>query len=199
MTSNTAHTATGTEPALCDHTIENCEWKAAVPQSPADQRQGAAARPDMVNVLGWVEEEGRGSPVEPGVSWTSIAVQAWVNNVAFAKDVWTDVYLVGDGGAVLCAHALPLQFFEPAGANGDCFVASLAAFRAPSASMEPRRLQFRLYYHVDGELFTDGLLHDHDLAAPDGEANATATPSRHSLMVSMLLLHQASARARRRS
>lgn len=178
----------------CDHTVWDREWEAAVPPHPRDQRPGAQQRPDMVNVLGWVEA--CDPPAGPGTP-TSVAVQAWVNNVAFVKDVWTDVYLLAGDGAVLCGHPFPLAFVEPAEGNGDCFVADLAAFRPPSSPAPPRRLQFRLYYRVDGALFTDGLLHDHDLAEPTA-AEAT-TPSRGSLMVSMLLLHQASARARRRS
>jgi hypothetical protein len=193
-----SYTGTCSEPALAGHTIESCEWETAVPQDPKDQRPGASARLDMVNVLGWLEgrDESR-----PGASQTSILVQAWVNNVAFAKDVWTDVYLVGDAGDVACRQALPLRFSEPAGDNGDCFVGDVVASRASSVSGsvsgQPRRLQFRLYYRVGEELFTDGLLHGHDLAGPDAGTGPPAGPSRRSLIISMLLLRQASARTRR--
>lgn len=194
----TSYAGTCSEPALCDHIVESCEWETAVPQDPEDQRPGASARLDMVNVLGWLEgrDESR-TDASMDQSQASVLVQAWVNNVAFAKDVWTDVYLVEDTGDVACRHALPLRFSEPAGDNGDCFVGDVAASRASSCAGQPRRLRFRLYYRVGEDLFTDGLLHDRNLAGRGAQATPPAGPSRRSLIISTLLLRQASARTRR--
>lgn len=193
----TSYAATCSEPPLCSHTVETFDWETAVPRDPEDQRPGASARLDMVNVLGWLPTlDGSRPDDSPDPTQTSIFVQAWVNNVAFAKDVWTDVYLVGEDGDVACRHALPLRFSEPAGANGDCFVADVVPPPVSAVSVQPERLQFRLYYRVGQELFTDGLLHAHDLPDPAVRGRPAAS-SRRSLLVSLLLLRQASARTRK--
>jgi hypothetical protein len=187
--------------ALHDQTeTERLEREMATPGHPIDPRRGAEPRLDMVNVLGWMEEQHARDPGDGSraPAATSLLVQAWVHNVAFGKDVWTDVYLVGEGGEVLSTQTLDLRYIEPAGDNGDCFVGNLLVRPPASQTASPavRRVQFRLYYRVEGALFTDGLLHDHELA--DAKGDDREARRRRSALISLLLLHQAAGRRRRR-
>ena len=51
----------------------------------------------------------------------ALSVQAWVRNLAYDKEVWIDVRLLGGGGEVLHAESLPLQYQGPAEGGGDFF------------------------------------------------------------------------------
>lgn len=182
--------------------IENFERAMAIPGHPINQRPGAATRLDMVNVLGWLA---RRDGSEPQVSRmerlrTRLLVHAWVNNVAYAKDVWADVYLLDLAGEILYAQTFGLSYVEPAGTNGDSFVADVLVPSSGlgSRSGEGRRVQFRLYYEVGGAVFTDGLLHDQEIVRAEQDNEFDGHSSRRSLIVSLLLLSQAGARSRRR-
>ncbi len=182
--------------------IETFERAMAIPGQPSEQRSRAVTRLDMVNVLGWLGNRGSrdSQPLRVTRPRTHLFVQAWVSNVAYAKDVWADVYLLDGAGAVLYAQTFGLQYVEPAGANGDFFV--LDAW-VPSSGLGPRagearRLQFRLYYEVEGTLFTDGFAHDHELVPPVRHNELRAPSNRRSLIMSRLLLAQAATRSRRR-
>ncbi|MGH2733861.1 MAG: hypothetical protein ACRDJG_13170, partial [Actinomycetota bacterium] len=127
-------------------------------------------------------------------------VHAWVNNFAYAKDVWADVYLLDRAEEILYAQVFGFRYVEPAGGDGDCFAldALVPASGLGSRAGEARRLQFRLYYQVEEELFTDGFVHDHELVLPGRRSELRAPSNRRSLIISSLLLSQAAARSRRR-
>ena len=140
--------------------------------SPVEVRPGAAVNPDMVNVF-----EQAVSPAAPGLHLVrlgdrpagdaiALSVLAWVRNVAYDKDVWVDLYVLGEGG-VLHAETVPLAFQEPAEGGGDFFAAG-AAVPAPKAGPETSAmamLQFRIYGQMNDQLFTDGILHSHPIEA----------------------------------
>lgn len=151
--------------------------------SPAEIRPGATVSPEMVNVF----EQAVSSGAAPGLRLVrlgdrpsgeaiALSILAWVRNVAYDKDVWIDLYVLGPGG-VLHAETIPLDYQEAAEGGGDFFAAG-AAVPAPKAGPEDSNmgtLQFRVYCEMNGQLFTDGILHSHQIeATPVGQ---TAKPA----------------------
>jgi hypothetical protein len=157
--------------------------------SPVEVRPGAAVSPDMVNVF-----EEAGSPgAAPGLHLVrlgdrpagdaiALSVLAWVRNVAYDKDVWLDLYVLGEGG-VLHAETIPLAYQEPAEGGGDFFAAGAAVPAPKAGSSSLATLQFRVYGQMNGQLFTDGVLHSHPIeatpvkkASPKAAAPKTSAP-----------------------
>jgi hypothetical protein len=156
--------------------------------SPVELRPGAAVRPDMVNVFEQAVSPGAAPGLHlvrlgdrPAGDAIALSVQAWVRNVAYDKEVWVDLYVIGEGG-VLHAETIPLGYQEPAGGGGDFFAAGAAVpAPKPGAGGALGMLQFRLYGQMHGQIFTDGILHSHRLqAAPGRKASpkpAVAAPA----------------------
>jgi Family of unknown function (DUF6209) len=101
-------------------------------------------------------------------SWLTLT--AWVNNVAFEKNVWIDVHVFDGEDALLQAETLTLRYLEPGGGGGDLFVFNSKVYQgsvATPGSVSPRPdarlVQYRLYYEVNGQVFTDAILHQLDL------------------------------------
>jgi hypothetical protein len=113
-----------------------------IPEAPDDERPRAVASPEMVNIL----SESVGQPY--------MNVVAWVNNVAYRKDVWLDLYGFDGGGCLMDRERLPLHYEAPAAGGGDLF--GLHGIVSPDVST----LCYRIYYEVDGQMFTDGILHE---------------------------------------
>lgn len=148
-------------------------------------RVGAIPSPEMVNVL----EEKSGTkdvfpsdPVRSKVGTdlqTFLFVKAWVRNVAYVKNVWIDVHVFGtelrfgSEDALIHAETLPLHYSAPAEGGGDFFVFDGKIYQGSiatpgSASPKPRaeKIQYRIYYEVNKQVFTDGFfLHQHELAS----------------------------------
>jgi hypothetical protein len=141
--------------------------------SPVEVRPGAAVSPDMVNVFEQAVSPGATPGLHlvrlgdrPAGDAIALSVLTWVRNVAYDKDVWLDLYVLGEGG-VLHAETIPLAYQEPAEGGGDFFAAG-AAVPAPKAGPEGSSLgslQFRVYGQMNGQLFTDGILHSHQIEA----------------------------------
>jgi hypothetical protein len=133
----------------------------------------ALVNPEMVNVFHAAVSkpeaaaEGKGRCRSRTSATHRVFVQAWVRNVAYGKDVWMDTRLLDQAGKIVASEDLPLAYLEPAGGGGDFFLADTAlpepATRQPSNGA--RKLQFRLYYQVNGDVFTDGAIHEYELAS----------------------------------
>ena len=98
---------------------------------------------------------------------TSLHVEAWVENRAYAKHVWADVHVFDHAGALVHHETLPLRYARPAGDGGDVFVLDAPLFQGMVATPgsvdvrpDARLVQYRLYAELEGRVFTDGLLHD---------------------------------------
>jgi hypothetical protein len=148
--------------------------------SPVEVRPGASVSPDMVNVFEQAVTPGAAPGLRlvrlgdrPSGDAIALSIIAWVRNIAYDKDVWADLYVLGPGG-VLHADSLPLDFQEPAEGGGDFFAAGAAvpAPKAGPADSALGSLQFRIYCRMSGQLFTDGILHTHQI-----EASPVRTPS----------------------
>jgi hypothetical protein len=139
-------------------------------------RDGASARPDLVNVT----DEGASKknvfprrtdgPTMGEDLRTLLSVRAWVSNIDFTKEVWIDVHVfAGDGGRI-GSGTFPLAWEASAGGVADLFRFDGEIYKGVTAtpgSVSPRPdarfVQFRLYYAVLGQLFSDGILHQLEL------------------------------------
>ncbi|HYW25484.1 MAG TPA: hypothetical protein VE953_15040 [Terriglobales bacterium] len=119
-----------------------------------DLRPGAIPSPEMVNVF----EEAFTEP-------TRLLAKAWVRNVAYDKKVWLDFDLLDSSGRTLHCETQPLSYLHEGGGSGDLFLADVSV--QPSTRKVRRtaaeQLCYRLYYEVGGQLFTDGVCHQHSL------------------------------------
>jgi len=154
--------------------------------SPVEVRPGASVSPEMVNVFEQAVSPGAAPGLRlvrlgdrPSGEAIALSILAWVRNVAYDKDVWIDLYVLGPGG-VLHAETIPLDYQETAEGGGDFFAAG-AAVPAPKAGPEDSSigmLQFRVYCQMSGQLFTDGILHSHQIeATPVGQTSKAAPAS----------------------
>lgn len=143
-----------------------------------EPRPGAEVRPDIVNVF----EEGVSAGTATGLRLAplggrrasdaiALSVRAWVRNLAYDKDLWIDVGLAGDDGELLHAESVSLSFLEPAGGGGDFFTIGTAVPAPTAVEEQAPTLFYRLYGQLSGQLYTDGVLHRHTVAA---ETTATA-------------------------
>jgi hypothetical protein len=139
--------------------------------SPVEVRPGATVSPEMVNVFEQAVSPGAAPGLRlvrlgdrPSGEAIALSLLAWVRNISYDKDVWIDLYVLGPGG-ILHAETIPLDYQEAAEGGGDFFAAG-AAVPAPKAGPEDSSmgtLQFRIYCQMNGELFTDGILHSHPI------------------------------------
>ena len=97
---------------------------------------------------------------------THLHVEAWLKNFTYAKNVWIDVHVLDDVGALLHAETLALRYARPAGDGGDFFVLDHLLYHgsvATEGSIEPRpdarTMQYYLYGEMGGRVFSDGTVH----------------------------------------
>jgi hypothetical protein len=152
------------------------------PSQPVIYRAGASPRLDMVNAFDVTVMKrkhffpGTGPGTSAGSEFqTVLTLKAWVRNVAYVKYVWVDAHVFDSADALVHAGTFGLQYLGGAGGHGDFFIyddkiyqgsgggSGMGAWTRPDA----RKVQFRLYYEVNSELFTDGLLHQHEVPADD--------------------------------
>ena len=107
---------------------------------------------------------------------THLHVEAWLKNLTYAKNVWIDVHVLDDVGALLRAETLALRYARPAGDGGDFFVLDYLLYYgsvATEGSIEPRpdarTVQYYLYGEMSGRVFSDGIVHV-CLVRPDYES-----------------------------
>ena len=134
-----------------------------------DALRGARATEDMVNVLRTSYEHlstrrGRRG-TGPAELHTRLVVEAWVRNIAYAKDVWVEAALLDSDGTPVRADRFGLDYLGPGGGDGDRF-GMAQKLPSPGPFPDGRRLQYRIFYRVAGEVFTDGRLHEHPLPPP---------------------------------
>ena len=156
--------------------------EAASVARPFDYRSLAIVDLGMVNVSGTMFSTKKPSSKQRyAVRQCRLSLTVWVNNIAFEKDVWVDLCFADQGGRPLIPEeSFALEWLGPADGNGDFFILDKAIrlpaglLAAPSDPTEfavpwatdphsAPRLQYRLYYRVNGRVFTDGKLHEHEL------------------------------------
>ena len=147
-----------------------------VPQDAVRYRDGAIPNSDMVNVIHHAAAKTNvfprpptGSPVGKDLR-TSLDVEVWVKNVAFAKDVWIDVHVFDRAAARIQAGTFGLTWKGSSSGFGDLFRFQGEIYKGLTAtpgSVSPRPnawlVQYRLYYAVAGTTYTDAVLHQLEL------------------------------------
>jgi hypothetical protein len=141
------------------------------PQS-VSPRTGAVVDATAVRVLGDAAVKQNMFTSRPGYArgmanlQTHLHVEAWVENVTYAKYVWVDAHVFDDVGALVHTETLPLRYTRPAGDGGDVFALDRTLFQGTVATPgsvdkrpDARLVQYRLYAELAGRVFTDGLLH----------------------------------------
>jgi Family of unknown function (DUF6209) len=100
---------------------------AAGPSRPVSYRTGAVPSLEMVNLLGVSADKQNTFPQPPAGSRagtdleTMLAVEAWVANVAYQKNVWIDVHVFDQDDVVCHSETLTLAHRGPGGGGGDVF------------------------------------------------------------------------------
>ena len=151
--------------------------QAVDPKDSVRLRDGAIPRLDFVNVLDqsavkknvFPAPPSGGSPVGKDLR-TSLTLRVWVKNVAYAKDLWIDLHVFDRSGARIAAATLGLSWEGSASGVGDLFRFDGEIYRGLTAtpgSVSPKPnawlVQYRLYYAVEGETYTDAILHQLEL------------------------------------
>lgn len=150
----------------------------SIPADSVAYRWGAVPRLDLIHVVSERVAKHRtlASPHALSIE-TRLFVQVWTADSPGRSSVWLDTHVFDEGSQVVDSATLPLEAMGPAESGGQFYVidrpihegSSLAApgSVARARSEAVRKLQYRLYCESDGQTYTDGLLHQHDLP-PDG-------------------------------
>lgn len=122
--------------------------------TPGDEviyRAGAVPSLETVNVL---SDRVVNSPPEAGTG-LRLAMTAWVHDIAYRKNAWIDVHAYDSVDRKVEAKTLSLAYKGRAGGGGQ----ALSFNGILSTNREARKLEYRLYCQVAGQVFSDGLLH----------------------------------------
>ena len=147
----------------------------AGPAQPVSFRTGAIRDLSMVNVLSSTVEKVRspigGSPQGSQLE-ADLNLTVWLRNVQYEKNVWIDYHIFDDQDNLVHTETIPLHYREAGGGGDDIFVLDQRIFKGSGGlpgSVWPRPdarlVQFRLYYQVAGQVFSDGYLHEQTLQA----------------------------------
>ena len=145
-----------------------------VPAQPVPYRSGAITRPDIVNVL---EQSITKVNVFPSTPWgppeglnlhTTLKVVAWVRETSLGAKAWIDIHVFdGDDGLIHSETVTaPYTGFGSTYRyeySGMIYQGSTATPGSVQPRPEARKAQYRLYYEIGNNLFTDGILHQYDL------------------------------------
>ena len=143
------------------------------PAQPVTPRQGAQTNRAVVNAPTLTIDKRRHQFGAHGSAGSEIQtranVTAWVRNLSYVKNVWFDTNVFDSSNNLIHAESFPLHY-STGGDVSDYFELNDVLYlgsRGQPGSVTPRpdarRVQFRLYYEVNGQVFTDGILHDHPL------------------------------------
>jgi hypothetical protein len=146
-----------------------------VPTPEVSFRTGASVRPDVVNVLdhraaksnAFPRPNGGGSPVGTNLQ-TLLTVLAWVQESPYGANAWIDLHVFDDRDQLIEASTRTLEWAGSGPATQYRFadVVYQGATATPG-SVQPRpdarTVQYRLYYDVNYQVFTDGILHEFEL------------------------------------
>jgi hypothetical protein len=145
------------------------------PRQPPRYRTGAIIRSDVVNLLeqqavksNTLPAPAGGGPRQGTDLQTILTLMAWVNDTRAGANAWIDLHVFDGQDGLLQAETLTLSY---AGVGGDFrYTFSGSVYQGSTAtpgSVQPRpdarKIQYRLYYEVSGQVFTDGILHQQQL------------------------------------
>jgi len=150
--------------------------EAVDPEDPVRYRGGAMPRPDLVNLVDQFAIKRNVFPRPPNGTLegkdlrTSLTLRAWVKNLAYTKDVWVDLHVFDRSGTRIVATTFGLPWEGSASGAGDLFRFDGEIYQGVTAtpgavSPKPNAwlVQYRLYYAVEGQTYTDAILHQLEL------------------------------------
>jgi len=162
-----------------------------IPLESVAYREGAVPRPDMVSVVDETATKENAKPPGPtgdaaGLELeTKLSVQAWVRNVDPTKHSWLDLHVFDENDQLIRAETLALDWLKAAGDDGDIFAFEGSIYRGTGAvggsvwfGDDARKLQYRLYYEVNGTVFSDGVLRQHEVTSDSEVINPSSPTSR---------------------
>lgn len=140
------------------------------PQQPVAYRVGARRNPSIVYLAESVLTKRNVFPRTPSNPGADLQVQGnlkvWVKNLAYTKQVLIDVHGFDASDALVHAQTYALTYAGSSENGGDYFrfdgklyQGAIATPGSVSPRPDVRKVQYRLYYEVNGETFTDGVLH----------------------------------------
>jgi hypothetical protein len=148
---------------------------ARIPSQPVSYRSGALTRPDMVNVLEQsvtkanVFPQPAGGESRAGTNLqTAVKVIAWVRETTFGANAWMDVHIFDDQDGLIHAETVTLPYAGFSSTflyefSGIVYQGATATPGSVQPRPDARKVQYRLYYEIHNEVFTDGILHQHEL------------------------------------
>jgi len=162
-----------------------------IPLESVAYREGAVPRPDMVSVLDDVAaKENAKSPGPTGDAAgleleTKLSLHAWVRNVDPVKYTWVDLHVFDEHDQLIRAETLALRWLKTSGDDGDVYGFEGSVYRGTGAvggsvwfGQDARKVQYRLYYEVNGTVFSDGVLRQHEVVADSEVVNPPAPKRR---------------------
>lgn len=144
-----------------------------IPSPPVSYRNGAVTRPDIVNVLDQSAMKAlpalaeSGSPPNTGPQ-TMLKVAAWVKETTYGANAWIDVHIFDGQDKLIRAETFTLSYTGFGSSFQYDFYGNVYQdTTATSGPMQPQheacKIQYRLYYEINYQLFTDGILHQLEL------------------------------------
>ncbi len=163
---------------------------ATVPLQSVEFRTGAVPSQEMVTVLeesltktNAKSSEAPGNGVGLDLE-TVLSIKAWVRDLGDVRYSWVDLHVFDDSDQLIRSETLPLRYRGEAEDDGGLFGFEGSVYRGTGASPgsvwlapDARKVQYRVYYEVDGTVFSDGLLRQHELP-PDSALTKSVPPSR---------------------
>jgi hypothetical protein len=143
-------------------------------------RDNANVDPDVVRLVNARAAKSSASPAH-------LHVEAWVKNMAYAKNVWIDAHLVSTDSQLIHRETYPLRYERAFGDGGDVFVLDSELFQGPVATQgtatphpDVRYVELRLYAEMNGRVSTDGLVHRSQLPSAALAPRPSSRPAEES-------------------
>lgn len=163
---------------------------ALIPAQPVSYRSSAVTRPEMVNVLEHSAVKvnvfplpPEGNPRQGAGLQTMLKVTAWVRETTFGANAWIDVHVFDSEAKLIHSETLTLSYtgfgpFFRYEFSGKVYQGSTATPGSVQPLPEARKIQYRLYYDINYQVFTDGILHQLPLPE-DAVTSAKRAPKKH--------------------
>ena len=146
----------------------------SIVDDPVSFRAEAQVRPDVISVLEQTATKRNmfpsptSGPRNGADIQTFLNVSAWVSNTIFGANAWIDLHIFDAQDKRIHAETITLRYtgfgpFPSYGFDGKIFQGSIATPGSVSPRPDARKIQYRLYYEIDYQVFTDGVLHQLEL------------------------------------
>ena len=141
---------------------------------PVSIRKDAQVRPDRASV---VEQTATKRDMFPSPAFgsrngtdiqTFLNLSAWVSDTIFGANAWIDLHVFDAQDKRVHAETFTLKYtgfgpFPSYGFDGKIYQGSVATPGSVSPRPDARKIQYRLYYAIHYQTFTDGVLHQIEL------------------------------------